>query len=582
MKNFIKICCSILIACGCLTAQSNTNKIVDQKMLKDSLNLMRSHSGVINILDYPVYGDGIHEDSTAFKLAIRALYNQGGGALLCPKDATHATYKISCALKLPHDTNNPAFQPTIRIYSTSNNFGVPASNGGYGNEGGATLDLRYSGAYGKIQTFGKGGLELDHITLKNGGSDNTPFLYTTMTTLKVHHVNFIGVGSDTACTTDPIIFGGTTTANDTTPLAQFVGYGSEVYSNKFSHVRTLQMRIYANSIDIHDNYWDARCGGSTAISSNGDASEPNQGIIIERNLIQSQNYKRVITLRNTKGAHIISNSHWDQSAYTQYSVYSSNSSGNVIWNTVVPGMKSNYDSLSTNRNTYINPVDGGTTNWIGNFNLGTNGTPLYGMSALTYNGLTLTPLATGFSIAGGTTNKTLTVDINRTLSDLAPSVSPSFTTPALGVATATSLAIGGATIGSDALAVSGTSTFNDNITMTRSGTATFGIISTGGSSIVKTKSYSDGSFSQWDIYQGSNRFWSIGSPNDATHNFVIADGGMTHQWVSVNNTNGNTSFLGTVSIGNTVSSVNPTSPNRTIAWIVGGVTLYVPAKTTND
>lgn len=39
----------------------------------------------------------------------------------------------------------------------------------------------------------------------------------------------------------------------------------------------------------------------------------------------------------------------------------------------------------------------------------------------------------------------------------APLISPSFTTPALGVATATSLAIGGATIGSNALAVTGTS-----------------------------------------------------------------------------------------------------------------------------
>ena len=41
-------------------------------------------------------------------------------------------------------------------------------------------------------------------------------------------------------------------------------------------------------------------------------------------------------------------------------------------------------------------------------------------------------------------------------------------------------------------------------------------------------------------------------------------------------------FAGAVAIANTVSSVSPTSPNRTITMVVGGVTLYIAAKTTND
>jgi hypothetical protein len=41
-------------------------------------------------------------------------------------------------------------------------------------------------------------------------------------------------------------------------------------------------------------------------------------------------------------------------------------------------------------------------------------------------------------------------------------------------------------------------------------------------------------------------------------------------------------FAGAVSIGNAVSAVSPTSPNRTITIVVGGVTLYIAAKTTND
>jgi len=39
---------------------------------------------------------------------------------------------------------------------------------------------------------------------------------------------------------------------------------------------------------------------------------------------------------------------------------------------------------------------------------------------------------------------------------------------------------------------------------------------------------------------------------------------------------------GVVSILNTVNSVSPTSPNRTITMVVGGVTLYISAKTSND
>lgn len=45
---------------------------------------------------------------------------------------------------------------------------------------------------------------------------------------------------------------------------------------------------------------------------------------------------------------------------------------------------------------------------------------------------------------------------------------------------------------------------------------------------------------------------------------------------------GNATFAGAVTIGNTVNTVSPTSPNRTITMVVNGVTLYLAAKTTND
>jgi hypothetical protein len=45
---------------------------------------------------------------------------------------------------------------------------------------------------------------------------------------------------------------------------------------------------------------------------------------------------------------------------------------------------------------------------------------------------------------------------------------------------------------------------------------------------------------------------------------------------------GAATFAGAVTIGNTVNTVSPTSPNRTITMVVNGVTLYLAAKTTND
>jgi hypothetical protein len=42
------------------------------------------------------------------------------------------------------------------------------------------------------------------------------------------------------------------------------------------------------------------------------------------------------------------------------------------------------------------------------------------------------------------------------------------------------------------------------------------------------------------------------------------------------------SSTGALAIGNTVNTVSPTSPNRTITMVIGGTTYYIHAKTTND
>ena len=45
---------------------------------------------------------------------------------------------------------------------------------------------------------------------------------------------------------------------------------------------------------------------------------------------------------------------------------------------------------------------------------------------------------------------------------------------------------------------------------------------------------------------------------------------------------GTLSCVGALAIGNTVNTVSPTSPNRTVTIVIGGTTYYLAAKTTND
>jgi hypothetical protein len=45
---------------------------------------------------------------------------------------------------------------------------------------------------------------------------------------------------------------------------------------------------------------------------------------------------------------------------------------------------------------------------------------------------------------------------------------------------------------------------------------------------------------------------------------------------------GDATFAGAIAINNTVNTVSPTSPNRTITMVIGGTTYYIHAKTTND
>jgi hypothetical protein len=74
----------------------------------------------------------------------------------------------------------------------------------------------------------------------------------------------------------------------------------------------------------------------------------------------------------------------------------------------------------------------------------------------------------------------------------------------------------------------------------------------------------------------------IGDGSAGTTIFATRTSSANTSRITIDNTNGNTTFAGAVAIGNTVNTVSPTSPNRTITMVIGGTTYYLAAKTTND
>lgn len=102
------------------------------------------------------------------------------------------------------------------------------------------------------------------------------------------------------------------------------------------------------------------------------------------------------------------------------------------------GATSEYYHLTSAQNTAVGSLGTMSTQAANNVAI-TGGT----ITGATVSGETLTSLATGFSIAGGTTSRTLTVDETISISAKAPLNSPSFTTPNLGVATSSNLTMSG-------------------------------------------------------------------------------------------------------------------------------------------
>lgn len=222
------------------------------QVYKDSSTFIGSGTWVFKAGVNGAACDDTTDDTSAFNTLLSTVNTAGGGTI-----RVEGTCLISGQITLPNDSGTPApKQSSIRI--TGATLGMWNTSSAVPS----VLDMRFNATTAKILSFGLGQLEIDHIVLKDGGSDCAEFLYTTNTTLHLHDVQFIGTAAGTSACNDGVTQGGTTTSITGNATGTFQGYGSYIERNTFTQIRTvLQLRANANGIPVKDNYSDSTCGG---------------------------------------------------------------------------------------------------------------------------------------------------------------------------------------------------------------------------------------------------------------------------------------------------------------------------------
>jgi hypothetical protein len=214
---------------------------------------------VYNVVAYGAVCDGTTDDTAALNNAILAAYNAHGGTVFIP----NGNCLIAGQINIPNDNTALSGEPT-NPYSRQPNLritGVGDMRNGEGQVpgavyGGSMLKLTYSGSGYKIQTFGLGSLEMDHLTFYDPAGDSVPFFLTTGTTVNIHDNAFIGSKGGQTADQDVLTFGGSNiTFSLNSPTAAYQGYDSTVINNYFNYVRrVVYAKTYVASLYVSDNF----------------------------------------------------------------------------------------------------------------------------------------------------------------------------------------------------------------------------------------------------------------------------------------------------------------------------------------
>lgn len=196
--------------------------------------------------------DGVTDDTAAFNALLATVYALGGATIIFD-----GMVRCNGQITLPNDGGGYPVQPSMRWTGPATGVAdgvwrdTTIAAAPYG------LDLRYNAPIAKIITKGAGTLEIDRIAIKNGGTDSSPFIFTTHTTLNVHDSAFSG----SANLNDAFVFGGNSAISNGDDSA-FQGYNTQIFNNFFSRIRRVGVfRGAANGIKILENTVSLTCDG---------------------------------------------------------------------------------------------------------------------------------------------------------------------------------------------------------------------------------------------------------------------------------------------------------------------------------
>jgi hypothetical protein len=283
-------------ATGSSTARALKDRAADEVWITD-------HGAACNVTT---------DDSAAFVLAV-AKAMETGKTLRLPAGVC----RIDSIVTLPNDGATPPNQKPLRIVGAGAQMtgGVLATT-----SGGTVLDMRASGAYGKLVTSGLGYVEISGVTFKDSAGTSTPFVYTTNTTLHIHDSAFIGTKLQKTCDQDAIILGGTEEIEGGGGLTHgFQGYGTVIRGNYFNRIRrAVYGRVFANGVIVRDNtiWWESgsNLAGGAAIEFDNPAVSPVQGdagSVIAHNLIEVKGYPYGVKLGKATQFSVVGNNMYD-------------------------------------------------------------------------------------------------------------------------------------------------------------------------------------------------------------------------------------------------------------------------------
>lgn len=259
------------------------------------------------------------DDTSAFNALLGTVYTAGGGTI-----SVNGTCLISGQITIPNNAGGPPpNHPPIRITGNLGSTQFAASAGGYtaAASSPSVLDMRYNATSGKIVDFGLGLLEIDHIALKDGGTDCATFVYTTNPVVHFHDNLVSGTHSTTSACNVALSMGGTGASVTGDATGTFYGYGSFIQKNEFDKIRTVLLgRSNFNAVVFRDNTIDVSCGSDNthgAVYLDGSIGSASANIF-SGNLWEVQNYPYTIWLNGTNAINNqwFGDTFWDASATT--------------------------------------------------------------------------------------------------------------------------------------------------------------------------------------------------------------------------------------------------------------------------